>query len=80
MVARKHGVDVLDGALVPLATCGNPVMMGANASAKGLEYVSKSMQDAQQLVKHIIVNVMGMVVERNVGVVFKFTREWNSLY
>lgn len=80
MVARKHGVDVLDGALVPLATCGNPVMMGANASAKGLEYVSKSMQDAQQLVKYINVNVMGMVVERNVGVVFKFTREWNSLY
>ena len=33
MAAGKHRVDVLDGALVPLATCGNPVMMGANASA-----------------------------------------------
>ena len=80
MAAGKHGVDVLDGALVPLATCGNPVMMGANASANGLGYMPKTMQDAQQLVKHINVNVMDMVVEINLGVVFKFTREWNSLY
>ena len=81
MAAGKHGVDVPDGVLAPLATCGNPVVIGVNASAEVVEDVSESMQDAQQPVKHINVNVMGhMVVEKNGGVACKLALEWNTLY
>ena len=77
----KHGVDVLDGALPPLASCGSPVMIGVNASAEKVEIVSKSMQGVQQPVKRINVNVMGhMVVKENGGVAFKLALEWYTLY